>query len=173
MNRLFAPLKLKQFLCLWLCLLALFALAACGNDTDPRTDHVYTFRKGNLTIAVNAEVAPILDTLGQWKDYNESPSCGFTGMSKLYTYSGFEIETYPNNEKDLVYMIQLYDDTVSTPEGIHVGSSASDVKAAYGTPTTESSTALTYKGNGMYLRFLLKTDGSVSKIRYLHPNAAE
>lgn len=173
MNRFKLHIQTQTIVCLLLCLSALFAFASCGGTPDTGENKTYTFQTGNLTLAVNADVAPLLTALGAWKDYDESPSCGFTGMSKIYTYSGFEIETYPSDNKDLVYMIQLYDDTVSTPEGIRVGSSADAVKAAYGTPNAESTTALTYQGNGMYLRFLLKTDGSVSKIRYLHPNAAE
>ena len=110
-------------------------------------------------------MAPILAALGQWRDYAESASCAFEGLDKVYTYAGFEIQTYPEGEKDFVYIIVLQDDTVATEKGVRIGATKEAVIAAYGTPDKETDTSLTYNGKGMYLQFILR-DGAVTSIQY-------
>jgi hypothetical protein len=62
--------------------------------------------------------------------------------------------------------IYLEDDLVSTEEGICVGSTADDVKSAYGEPSGQSTdVCLIYEKDGMTLSFNL-TDGVVSTILY-------
>ena len=90
---------------------------------------------------------------------------GANGLDKVYTYAGFEIQTYPIGEKDFVYMIILQDDTVATEKGIRIGATKDAVLTAYGTPNEESANALTYNGKGMYLQFILR-EGTVTSIQY-------
>jgi hypothetical protein len=80
----------------------------------------------------------------------------------LYTYSGFEINTYPDGDTNYIAYILLKDDTVSTPEGIDLSSSKADVIAAYGDDYTEDDNKLTYKKGDMTLNFLLDGDSIVS-----------
>lgn len=139
---------------------------ACKNNNPPAEEgKTYTFTSGTTQIAINADAAPILASLGAWRDYAESTSCAFEGLDKVYTYAGFELQTYPMGEKDLVYMIILQDDTVATEKGIRIGANKDAVTAAYGTPDKETATALTYNGKGMYLQFILR-DGAVTSIQY-------
>lgn len=141
-------------------------LVACQEDPPATQTPTYAFTtNAGLEIAIDANVAPILSALGEWREYAESASCAFEGLDKVYTYSGFEIQTYPMGEQDFVYAIVLYDDTVTTDKGIHIGSTAADVTAAYGTPEKETATAITYNGEGMTLQFLLR-DGTVTSIQY-------
>jgi hypothetical protein len=141
-------------------------LAACGeNDPPAQETNVYTFTSGTTKIAINDDAAPILSALGAWRDYAESASCAFEGLDKVYTYAGFELQTYPMGEKDFVYMIILQDDTVATEQGIRIGDTKDAVLAAYGTPDKQTDTALTYNGTGMYLQFILR-DGAVNSIQY-------
>ncbi|MBQ8310096.1 MAG: hypothetical protein IJX80_03680 [Clostridia bacterium] len=163
---------MKRVLCILLSFFSLVVMISCS-DTGTTENADYSFQKGNVVIAVNGEMAPILEALGEWIEYNESPSCGFTGMSKLYTYAGFDIETYPTDGKDYVYRVELYDDSVATKEGIRVGSTKAQVIEAYGNASEEGTTVLTYRAKNMYLRLLLSAEGLVSKIQYLHPNAVD
>ena len=103
---------------------------------------------------------------GKLLAFAQSPSCAFSGLDKVYTYANFEIQTYPMGDKDYVYMIQLLNDLVQTPEGIRVGSTKEDVISVYGEASEENANALTYRGDGMRLEILLKADGTVNKIRY-------
>ncbi len=46
-------------------------------------------------MGMNEDVAPILSGLGNYNNYAESPSCAFKGLDKIYSYSGFDLYTYP------------------------------------------------------------------------------
>ncbi len=147
------------------CLLLSMSLAACDGGEETPTGTVYVFSAGNVKIEIDADAAPILTSLGGWTAYDESPSCAFEGLDKVYTYSGFEMQTYPDGDRDFVYLVELYDDTVEGPEGLRVGSTAADVTAALGDADRQSGTAWIYNGDGMYLEILFRGD-SVNKIRY-------
>ena len=146
-----------------LCLL-LAPLCACAEESEQPT--TYTFTASGVQIAIDAEAAPILSALGEWSAFDESPSCAFEGMDKVYTYNAYEIETYCQKNVDYVAKVRLLDDSVKTAKGIAIGAKKADVTAAYGTPTTESETELTYQASGMRLQFLLR-NGIVSGIQYL------
>ena len=158
---------MKKILIFLLLAATVFSFAACKDNTTPPTEEgkTYTFTSGTTKIAINADAAPILAALGEWRDYAESASCAFEGLDKVYTYAGFEIQTYPMGEKDFVYMIILQDDTVATEKGIRIGATKDAVLTAYGTPNEESANALTYNGKGMYLQFILR-EGTVTSIQY-------
>ena len=157
---------MKKLLIYILLAAMVFSFASCkDNNSSVEESKVYTFVSGNTKIAIDADVAPILVALGEWIDYDESASCAFEGLDKVYIYAGFEIQTYPMGEKDFVYMVELYDDTVATEKGIRIGSTKEAVVTAYGTPDKESDTALTYNGKGMSLQFLL-SNNIVTSIQY-------
>ncbi|MBQ3014663.1 MAG: hypothetical protein IJD75_05980 [Clostridia bacterium] len=158
---------MKKLLIYLLLATVLLSLVACkDNETPPEEEKkVYTFTSGSTQIAINADAAPIVAALGQWRDYAESPSCATTGLDKIYIYPGFEIYTVPEGDKDRISMIRLYDDTVATEEGIRVGATKEAVIAAYGTPDQTYDTNITYEMVGMYLQFSLQ-DGVVTSIQY-------
>ena len=81
----------------------------------------YSFTYQGVVISMNAEAAPIIEALGEPIDYFEAPSCAFQGLDKIYYYSGFELGTYPDSDKDYVSYVNLLDDTVSTEQGISLG----------------------------------------------------
>ena len=74
-----------------LCLL-LAPLCACAEESEQPT--TYTFTASGVQIAIDAEAAPILSALGEWSAFDESPSCAFEGMDKLYIYGGFRRSTH-------------------------------------------------------------------------------
>ena len=157
---------MKKILIYLLLVAMIFSFVACKeNDSPAEEGKTYTFTSGSTKIAIDADAAPILAALGAWRDYAESASCAFEGLDKVYTYAGFELQTYPMGEKDFVYMIILQDDTVATEQGIRIGDTKDAVLAAYGTPDKQTDTALTYNGTGMYLQFILR-DGAVTSIQY-------
>ncbi len=167
---------MKKLIALTLCLFTLLAVCACAPaDTNggPLPD-AYVFKKGNVTIAIDADLASIVEDLGEPIYYDEAPSCAHEGKSKYYTYAGIDIESYPKGSKDLVYMIALIDDTVSTAEGLRVGDSREDVIEKYGEPTTDKEKSLLYKTDGMYLNVIMTSNGkTVSQIQYMHPDALD
>lgn len=155
----------KLLIFLLLATMVLSFVACKENDTSEPETKTYTFTSGTTKIAIDADAAPILASLGEWRDYAESTSCAFEGLDKVYIYAGFELQTYPMGEKDYVYIIILQDDTVATEKGIRIGANTEAVIEAYGTPNLRMENLLMYNGNGMYLQFILR-DGVVTSIQY-------
>lgn len=136
-----------------------------ASTTAAATSTGYVFNYQGTDIPVDADVAPIIDTLGDPSEYFESPSCAAEGIGKLYTYSDFEVQTYPDGDTDKVLYVRLKTDNVATAEGIDLSSSRDDVVAAYGEPASEVTGALTYEKDGMSLVFIFDGD-SLSSIEY-------
>lgn len=139
-----------------------------GQSTQPGGVDVteYVFRTGDTVVSIDQDMAEVLAALGEPKEYFEAESCAFEGMDKTYTYSGFVITTRPDGEKDYVNSIILSDDSVTTPEGIYIGSAAADVTAAYGESTEATDTFLPYTKGNTSLNFVL-SNGKVISIEYL------
>ena len=108
------------------------AATTAASVSAPITHSGYVFQAGNAVIGMNEDSEPILAALGAWNDYFEAESCAFQGLDKTYTYPSFELYTYPKGNRDMVNSITLLDDSVSTPEGIKIGSAEADIVAAYG-----------------------------------------
>lgn len=116
----------------------------------------YVFEANGVKIAVDADMGPIAEALGEPSSYFEEPSCAAQGIAKLYTYPGFTVETYPEGEKDLVASVILKDDTVATPEGVDLSMTRDKVIEVYGDGGQEAEGSLTYEKGGMKLRFILE-----------------
>ena len=93
----------------------------------------YEFKSGETVVAMGAEADPVIKALGKTaKPVFEADSCAYQGKDKVYTYTGFELTTYPVNGKDCIASVYFLDETVATPEGIKIGSKAADVVNVYG-----------------------------------------
>lgn len=121
----------------------------------------YVFKVGDVTVEVDGDVAPVIEALGEPASYFEAASCAFEGLDKIYTYNGYEIDTYPAQERDLVSAVILKDDSVSTAEGICIGDSLEKLLEAYGEGAQENG-MLVYSRDGMKLCFILQEDSVVS-----------
>lgn len=125
----------------------------------------YTFSYNGTTIEMDADAAPVLEKLGDPVSYFEATSCAFEGLDKMYTYNGFELDTYPKGDKDYVSTVILKDDSVTTAEGICIGDSREKLLQAYPDGGTEENGMITYEKNGMKLCFIIKED-AVASIEY-------
>jgi len=167
---------MKKLIAWTLCLTALLALCACtpAQTEDGKKADAYVFKKGSVAIAIDADLAPIVEALGEPINYAEAPSCAHTGTSKYYTYAGIDIESYPDGKKDRVYIVALIDDSVATAEGIRVGDSRDDLLEVYGEPTSSSDKTYLYEAQGMYLKFIMTANGkTISQIQYMHSDAID
>ena len=175
--------KAKKLIVLTMALTCTLGLFGCGgNDvktinnssssasSTEASAEGYVFTYKNTDIPVDADFAPILESLGEPNSYFESPSCAAQGIGKHYTYNDFEIETYPDGDIDRVLYVMLKTDAVSTKEGINTSSSKDDVIAAYGEPTEEVTGSLIYEQSDMKLKFLFNGDSMIS-IEYDSPKA--
>ena len=125
----------------------------------------YFFDADGLTITTDIEMAPVLEVLGEPGKYFEAASCAFEGLDKYYTYEHFEIDTYPDGDKDYISAIVLIDDLVSTPEGITLGSTRDDVTAAYGENYTMNGSSFIYTKGTTHLTFVFQGN-EVKNISY-------
>ncbi len=136
-----------------------------GAAASSKSESGFTFEYEGLEITVDADVAPVIEKLGEPSKYFESPSCAAEGIGKLYTYSDFEIQTYPDGDVDRVLYVRLRTDNVSTKEGVDLSSSKDDIISAYGEPTSEGTGSMTYENNGTSLIFIFDGD-ALSSIEY-------
>ncbi len=166
-----------------------FALAACGStdttgdgaadagdasaeaevadeaeaaDEAAQTVDAYTVTMRDTTIIMNAEAEPIIEGLGDDYSYFESESCAFEGLDKVYSYSGFKLNTYPVDDVDYVSSVVFMDDTVETDEGICIGSAKDDVIEAYGEADEDNGTVMTYEKGDSVMTIGINEDGAVS-----------
>ncbi len=126
----------------------------------------YVFEVKDIAIEIDAEAEGYIEALGEPLSYYEAPSCAFGDLDKIYTYNGFEMDTYSLEGKDYVSAIIFKDDSITTPEGICIGEAAEKVKEVYGEPTEEKDGTAVYGKGGMKLNFLIQDDKVVS-IEYL------
>lgn len=126
----------------------------------------YVFDYNGVSIQMNTDMAPVLKVLGDPQEYFEAKSCAFDGFDKTYYYSGIELTTYPNGDKDYISSVYFKDDSVSTTEGIYIGSTLSELLAAYGEDYTGDAGSYTYTKGDSSLMFLVEND-EVTSITYL------
>lgn len=137
-----------------------------SNNNSSDVYEGYVFKLKDTEIELNAKMADLTGKLGKEDAYFESNSCAFQGLDKVYTYGSVVISTYPLENVDYVYTIELKDDTVETPEGIYIGSSKADVEKAYGTPSSTTDTAYIYTKGESQLNIMFEED-AVSNIVYM------
>lgn len=184
MNKMNKMNKMKRFVAVAAAaVLCMVSMTACGNSQSSDNNNKaqgqaqeqsvsggagsatggFEFSKSGVTVAMNAPAAELVEKLGSYS-YFESASCAFNGLDKQYDYGSFVLTTYPIDEVDYVNSVELKDDLVKTAEGVAIGASEEDVKAAYGEPATAGDYSYT-KGDSKLL-FVVK-DGKVSSIQYI------
>lgn len=136
-----------------------------GSDDNLVSDG-FVFETNGVEIAMNQEVAPIIEKLGDSKEYFEAEHCALPGLEKTYTYNGFELYTYEKNGVDSVSSILFLDDSVKTKEGIYLYSSLDDVLEAYGDDYEQKLDLYIYERGDSQLCFLIE-DGEVTSIEYI------
>lgn len=172
---------MKKVIALLAAVCLLLTMSACANEknpakTDPQNNDTtastpvgdpdaYFFTYEGTEIRLHADMAAILQALGEPKKYTESTSCAFEGLDKTYQYDSFVITTYPVGDKDYVYSFWFLDDFAQTNEGIKIGDSQDKVEQAYGAEVFNGKNAYTMKkGDGIF-EVIIK-DGVVDNITY-------
>lgn len=147
--------------------------AASNGDTPAVTQEQgqaagdgWVFENNGVQITMNAPAAPILEKLGAYTSSYEAPSCAFDGMDIVYSYGGFDLLTYSAGGAEAkVSGVVLRDDSVTTKEGLFIGSDKAAVESTYGKMEDGANNLRVTKGNCELLVIL--TDGYVSSIQYI------
>jgi hypothetical protein len=150
-------------------LAGILLVTGCGSGEQTQNNtpkEGFVFEYNGVEIPLHANVEPILEELGEPMDYFEAESCAFQGLDKTYYFGGFELTTYPKDSNtDCVSVIYFNDDSVSTKEGIHIGSSEADIIEAYGEDYTGGEGSFTYTRDEGTIMFIIE-DGVVASITY-------
>lgn len=127
----------------------------------------YYFVVNEVTIAVDMDMDELLSQLMEAKSVFEAPSCAGEGISYIYNFSAFEIETYPavDGKNRIGYLI-LKDDTLATVEGVDLSMTKEDVILVYGENYEEIANQITYEKDGMKLNFIFEED-NITSIEYV------
>lgn len=161
------------------------ALTGCGREADPvngeawkneqdktpsgnreERQECYLFEINGVTLGVDMDMNELASRLGEAKSVFEAPSCAAQGIAYVYGYGSYEIETYPDGEKNRIAYIILKDDTIATPEGIDLSKTKADIVKVYGEASEESDGRITYKKGGMKLNFIFSGE-NITSIEYV------
>ncbi|MFI3213044.1 MAG: hypothetical protein R3Y24_06850 [Eubacteriales bacterium] len=125
--------------------------------------NLYCFVSNDVIIQVDADMDLLKVDLEESKSVFEAPSCAGEGVSYLYDFSSFEIETYPAEDgKNRIGYIYLKDDMVSTLEGIDLSMKKDDVILTYGTEYEEFDNQFVYEKEGTKLCFIFEEEQIIS-----------
>ena len=143
--------------------------ATSGSNAGDKAINKFTYKGTDFVINEEVDLSKFVD--GTDYELIESLSCanaaGEMGWIITFTGGSVEVRTTPTDGKQLIQNIIIYDDTVSTPEGISIGSTVDQVKASYGEPTDTTPEALIYEiSEDAVLQFNVK-NGAVCEIQYL------
>ncbi|MGI6084230.1 MAG: hypothetical protein ACOYIF_02145 [Acetivibrionales bacterium] len=140
-----------------------------NNTTNPATEKKskYFFEYNGIAIHMNEDAKPVLEALGEPQNYFESPSCAFQGMDRIYSYNGFDLYTYSDedDENEYVFTVAFMSDAVATTEGIEIGDKFDKVIEKYGDGYEQSGEQYVYTDENCKLSFLTK-DNEVISIEY-------
>ncbi|MBR3142898.1 MAG: hypothetical protein IKF09_07115 [Clostridiales bacterium] len=157
------------------------SLCACSNEPEPVSSEINIIstqaQNSGVTNATESAKAFVFDyndfVIGTTVDESKMPddievietfSCGGVGLATVYKTPSFEVELRPGSQ--IITQVRFNDDTVYTPEGIHIGSTIDEVKSAYGdSPLMETSAAIKYGIDSYELQF--NFDEATGKITYI------
>lgn len=156
---------IKKLICMMVVVTMLLAVVSCSTENTANDNgKSYSFIYNEVKFAPGDDFAPVYEKLGEPSGYYEAASCAFDGKDKIYTYGSVQISVSPLDGKDIIFLITLLDDSLSTPEGIFVGSEKSAVIAAYG-EGEDNGSSLQYNAGKVKLVFLVR-DGRVTSVQY-------
>ena len=150
----------------------LFFMTACGNETAVAdyTQNEFSEFKVNYS---GLDITPGIkfdyeNIVGKEPKISTVAGCALYGFDHVYTYDDIEIVANINEEEnyELIYSVYFLNENVSTPEGIHIGSTVSELIDTYGENYDEFNGVYTYNGVGLYMQVQTK-DNIITSIEYI------
>ncbi len=145
---------MKRFLVIIPLCLALI-LSSCATDTRDESESAAaalgSFTQQDLVFAIDGtnfaldtDIAPLMEILGDDYTLSSAPSCVYDGEDKTFDYGNIIIYTYPNGDTDIIWEIDIFGAEYSTAKGIKVGDTLADINAAYGDSGFEAGNTYIY-----------------------------
>ncbi len=135
-------------------------------DDAGQEERGYEFVYGETRIVLAEDASAALSALGEADSVFEQDSCAYQGKDRVYSYSDFELSTYPSGKEERIASVYFLNDKVQTEEGIKIGSAYDDMVKAYGRNYTEENEVYRYVRQGTELSFYMK-NGKIDAVEYL------
>ncbi len=137
------------------------------------------FDESDLVVSINGaeihledNINDVVAAFGQPIDIISAPSCKYSGFEdKTYIYDGFTVNTYPNADGSIDYVVgvEVTSDTYKTTKGIGIGSELDDVFKAYGEEYVTLGNTYRYMIDSKFISFYIDDD-KVNSISYIFDN---
>ncbi len=126
----------------------------------------YYFSYNGASVTMGSKAKKFINKAGSPEKTKKSKSCAFDGYDYTRQYAGFILYTYTNSDNGPEYVngVTFLNSSVKTKEGIHIGSTESEMKSAYGDSTSTNGVYFYNKGKTKLM--LMVQSGKVSQIRY-------
>ena len=133
-------------------------------QNTPAVDGYTCVFDNGISVKLGSPAADALAVLGDYSDMMEAPSCVHEGFDRVYTYAGlYTVLTSPDaSGAEYIAEISLLSDLVALDVSgtyLMIGSSESDIKAAFGEPAEDAFGVQKYNLDGANLT--VTVDGGV------------
>ena len=156
-----------SLLCMILLLSTLLCAVACSDKkTEPTEEQhsIFTVSYNGTTIELGKDASGVLKALGEPTSKQFVASCGESaGDQWQYTYTSIYLFTLKAGDKEIVDAVVLRDDIGKTNKGISVGSTETEMIAAYGEPVRQGQKCR-YTEGSYTLEFQLDDAGCVKMV---------
>lgn len=126
---------------------------------------VFDFMFNDTHIYMDQDIRAVIFALGEPYGVRQTPSCAFDGYDHIFGFGAVNIHTYPSGARDLVHIISLRNDNVTTREGIRIGATWDRVTDAYGHDFIQDFNMHTFTRGNTQLSFYV-VEGIVHEITY-------
>jgi len=132
------------------------------------SEEVFSFTYNGCKISINADMAPVLEAIGEPNSIFVETTCAFDGCENDYIYGSFEIAENEMTETSYIASIYLLDDLVATEEGLRISMTKDEALEIYGTPDSESDTSIVYLKGDSSLTIIFESaeSSTISSIVY-------
>lgn len=163
---------MKRSIVLILALVLVLLTGCSGQKHAEKKESALSVTYNQAVITLDAPADPVLSALGASFGMTEEAGCAGEGKMRTYDYGSFYLQTYETETGYRIYGLWFTNNGISTQEGIHIGSTIEDVKAAYGeVEETDCGVIMGYctvaKDNGTLS--IVLSDGLVTDITYTIP----
>ena len=146
-------------------MLSLCIFACTKEENDKNTDKSFHVTYKSVRLELGKDANAVVNKLGDALSVSELGNCGGLGSQKKYTYSSIALFVLEDTSGNcIIDGIELYDDSITTPEGVYIGMSADEAKEKLD-GAKQSGNALTVVDGKYYLKVKLD-GGKVSEIYF-------
>ena len=125
----------------------------------------FVFEHNGISLELDMPAKEFVDKSGLSFSYRETNGACFGGDLSGYYSDDVVVIT---NKSGIITEIQIVGDRFKTKEGITVGSTVEQLKAAYGEPKDQTEETCNYVRGSSYLAFIIE-GGKIASILCAHP----